>query len=116
MVGARRNAYSRRSVGGLEDMRTGEVHRDADANASNRRRAAAASARVREASEYEAGSAADWMEVELRARQLVDRREVARLLRDEQAPLEEAEELVDTTLAVTAVRARRRRAEACRPD
>ena len=113
---ASRATYARRSVGGLTDMRTGEVRRDLDANAANRRRAAAAAARVEEAAEAEAGAAADWLEADLRARQLEDRLELAKRLRDGEADLDEAQVLTDTTLAADALAASRRAEAACSPE
>ena len=110
---ASRNTYARRSVGGLTDVRTGAVHRDSDANAANRRRAAVASGRILAEAGAEAEAVADWLEAEHRVRELEERLDLAVRLRDGELPLQEAEALVDTTLAAAALRASRTQQREC---
>jgi len=112
---ASRATYTRRSVGGLTDARTGQVRRDADANAANRRRAAGAAQRVLDEAEYEAAAVADWLEADQRARSLEDKAALARRLRDGEADLREAESLVDSNLAAEAIQLTRERDRRCTP-
>ena len=108
-----RATYATRSRSGLTDMRTGELHADASANAANRRRAAGAAARGAEEAAVEARALADWLVADHAHDRTLAGGAVARDVLDGRRPPSDGRDLVETTLASTALAASRERAARC---
>ncbi|MCP4808636.1 MAG: hypothetical protein GY913_08420 [Proteobacteria bacterium] len=112
-AGRSRSTYASRSRSGLTDVRTGELHTDADANAANRRRAGQASARLVQATDAEAQALAAWLEADHEHARTEAGVATARgVLAGTHAP-EDGAGLSETTLAAAALQASRERKARC---